>query len=225
MSRYAVTFTKAGYVKYTSHLDMLRLFKRATKKAGILLVYSQGYNPHPKLGFAQPLSLGYESDCEILEIETRNNYEVDEIVNGLQESMPDGIKVVDCKVIDEDVKSIASLCDYAEYIVTFPIKKDEIEASCILDKYLSQDSILAEKRQKKTKKIAVVDIKAKIRKIEILKDTTLLTLNMKLDCGSQSNLSPEQVISSLIEFGKLSCDRSEVSVRRKKLGFSKEIGF
>ena len=50
MSRYAVKFTKNGFLKYTSHLDMLRLFKRIIKRADIRLKYSQGFNPHPKMG-------------------------------------------------------------------------------------------------------------------------------------------------------------------------------
>ena len=66
-NKYVLKFTKDGYAKYTSHLDLLRFFKRAFRKSGIALSYSQGFNPHPKLGFAQPLSLGYASSCELLE--------------------------------------------------------------------------------------------------------------------------------------------------------------
>ena len=57
MGQYAIKFSKQGFICYTSHLDLLRLFKRAFKKAGIKLAYSQGFNPHPKMGFAQPLVL------------------------------------------------------------------------------------------------------------------------------------------------------------------------
>ena len=48
MNRFAIKFNKRGYIKYTSHLDMLRLFKRAMKRCDIRLKYSQGFNPHPK---------------------------------------------------------------------------------------------------------------------------------------------------------------------------------
>ena len=64
MYKYTIVFSKTGLVKYISHLDMLRLFKRAFRRAGIELAYSQGFNPHPKMGFAQPLSLGYEAEAE-----------------------------------------------------------------------------------------------------------------------------------------------------------------
>ena len=70
MYRYYLEFSKTGNIRFISHLDLLRLFKRTFKRSGIELVYSQGFNPHPKLGFAQPLSLGYEGLAEILEFET-----------------------------------------------------------------------------------------------------------------------------------------------------------
>ena len=66
MNRYVMKFYKDGYVKYTSHLDLLRIFKRSFKKTGLALQYSQGFNPHPKMGFAQPLSLVYTSKCELI---------------------------------------------------------------------------------------------------------------------------------------------------------------
>ena len=66
MSKYVLTFSKSGLIRFTSHLDMLRLFKRGFRRAGIELKYSQGFNPHPRMGFAQPLSLGYLAEAELL---------------------------------------------------------------------------------------------------------------------------------------------------------------
>src|SRR5659263_497609 len=57
MYRYIVKFSKFGYIKYISHLDLMRLFKRSFKRMGVKLEYSQGFNPHPKMGLAQPLFL------------------------------------------------------------------------------------------------------------------------------------------------------------------------
>ena len=61
MGRYLLKFTKEGNIRYISHLDLLRVFQRAMKRAGISLRYSQGFNPHAKISFAHPLSLGYSS--------------------------------------------------------------------------------------------------------------------------------------------------------------------
>ena len=67
MGRYLLKFSKEDNLKYISHLDLLRVFQRAFKRAKIRLRYSQGYNPHAKIGFGHPLSLGYESTGEYME--------------------------------------------------------------------------------------------------------------------------------------------------------------
>ncbi|MDR3295942.1 MAG: TIGR03936 family radical SAM-associated protein, partial [Clostridiales Family XIII bacterium] len=67
--RYLVKFKKTDNMIYISHLDMQRLFHRTMKRLQINLRYSSGFNPHPKLSFAQPLSLGHASTSEYLEFE------------------------------------------------------------------------------------------------------------------------------------------------------------
>ena len=75
MYKYAVGFSKTGTICYTSHLDIMRLFNCVIKRAGIKLAYSHGFNPHPKMVFAQPLSLGYTGLNEYIEIETTEDHE------------------------------------------------------------------------------------------------------------------------------------------------------
>ena len=87
MFKYVISFSKNGYIKYTSHLDMMRMFKRAFRRSEILLQYSQGFNPHPKMGFAQPLSLGYAADEEYIEFETRQEYDKSVLIDDLSGNM------------------------------------------------------------------------------------------------------------------------------------------
>ena len=89
--RYVIKFSKGGYAKYTSHLDLLRFFKRAFRKTGVDLKYSQGFNPHPNLSFAQPLSLGYLGDNELVEFETNTCQDPVELENILKNEMPKGL--------------------------------------------------------------------------------------------------------------------------------------
>ena len=64
-----VKFTKHGIVRYIGHLDMQRYFQRVNRRAGIKVVYSEGFSPHQKMSFAMPLSVGYESDSEYFYME------------------------------------------------------------------------------------------------------------------------------------------------------------
>ncbi len=224
MHRYVVRFEKEGYIRYTSHLDMLRLFKRAFKRAGITLSYSQGFNPHPKMGFAQPLSLGYTSRCELLEFETVKEEKPENMTRALQSMMPEGIQILACNPLMGDIKSLAAATCEAVYNVVFPVEADPERDQKLVDEYLAQSEILAEKRQKKTKKMVTVDIRPKIREIKPLKSSRL-TLQMRLDSGSASNLSPEQVITSYMAFAGLNIPRYDVEVERVSMGFDKAVKF
>ena len=104
------------------------------------------------------------------------------------------------------------------------MKRSDRDYEGILKDYLAQDQIMAEKRQKKTKKMVSADIRPKIRDIQIAEGNQL-TLDMRLDCGSQSNLSPEQVISSFIAFAQIPAERQEIRVERRNIIFYKNLHF
>lgn len=225
MNRFAIRFSKKGYIKYTSHLDILRLFKRAFKKTGVDLDYSQGFNPHPKMGFAQPLSLGYSSNYEIIEFETKREILAEEIVERMKKAMPAGIEIMSCVKLDDNIKSLASMAEEAEYLIEFPVKMGKMDYGKLVEAYLAQDSIIAKKRQKKTKKMVDTEIRPKIRNIEVLPAGERLILKACLDCGSASNLSPEAVISSFCEFAEFDCLREEIEVERVKIKFVNNLQF
>lgn len=124
--KYIIKFKKTGVICYTSHLDIMKVFKRSFKRAGIRLAYSQGFNPHPKMGFAQPLSLGYRGYDEYIEFETAEDYtEIDgaAIISALKEIMPEGLTLVSIEEAPELKKTLASLTVAAEYDIRIPLMK------------------------------------------------------------------------------------------------------
>ena len=225
--RYVIEFAKTGYIKYTSHLDMQRLFKRVFKRLSLPIEYSQGFNPHPKMGFAQPLSLGYTASQEYLEFNTYMDIDIAKAKDDIVSVMPSGIEIKDIRPLNIEAKSLASLVNGGIYSVTFPIMYHlrHKDISNLLEGYLSQERIMAPKREKKTKKIVEKDIKDQIRKIEIVDNNDCVSFVMELDTGSNSNLSPEQVISSFREYSKLYLPREEIEVNRDRLLFSGNIEF
>lgn len=222
MSQYTIQFSKEGYICYTSHLDLLRLFKRAFKKAGILLSYSQGFNPHPKMGFAQPLSLGYSSICEYLEFETGREYETGVLQRGLQAQMPEGIRIASCEKSEHTGKSLAARTIAAEYVIGIPLKEiPKEDGKTLCAGFLAQEEIRALKRQKKTKTMKEVDIKDKIRALNFTISGETLLIWALLDSGSQSNLSPELLIEAVKRAFPFTAERDEIGVMRTKLIFEK----
>lgn len=221
MNQYAIKFSKEGYICYTSHLDLLRLFKRAFKKAEIRLSYSQGFNPHPKMGFAQPLSLGYASVGEYLEFETDKAYDPEELKSLISAQMPEGIRVFSCESTSGQKRSLAARNYAAEYIIGMPVGRElgREEAETLCRDFLAQESILVLKKQKKSGKMKEVDIRGQIQSLNFLAAGENLLITGLLDSGSQSNLSPELFITAIIKFLDIPVERSQVGVMRTKLFF------
>lgn len=220
MSKYNIKFAKRGYMIYTSHLDMQRLFKRAFKRADISLSYSQGFNPHPLMSFAQPLSLGYYSESEYLEFKTKDDHSERFIVKKLNEVMPEGLEILDCTRMKDQEKTLASRCVSAKYKIVFDYDGDTKAANSSNDKlkeYLEQDEIVAMKRSKKKKEPVPVDIKGKIRSIssEVAYDKIIMTT--ELDAGSDSNLSPELLLDTFIAFSGYAIPRENIDIMRFEL--------
>lgn len=219
VSRYVLKFNKNGYAKYTSHLDLMRFFKRSFRKNGITLRYSQGFNPHPKMSFAQPLSLGYSSSCEYLEFETELEHEPSEMLKLLGQTMPEGLDLVWCKELKANVKSLAAAADSADYKVWIPTVVSDDKLAELAAGYMAQDEIITLKRQKKDKKMVLVNIKNMIRGFEAKNYDNQIILNLHLDCGSISNCSPELVITSFCEFADIDIPRYKMEVERKSIKF------
>ena len=102
MSR--LLFEKTGRAVWISHLDLMRLFQRAFKRAGLPLKHTQGYNPRPSVSIALPLSVGMSSHCELLDFELDGTeVSCDIICQKLNSTLVDGIRVL--KVYDKGRKT------------------------------------------------------------------------------------------------------------------------
>ena len=216
MSKYALMFTKTGLIRFTSHLDLLRMFKRAFRRAGIPVSYSQGFNPHPKMGFCQPLSLGYTGLGELIEFQTDSDKGCNQWMELMKESLPDGIDLISLGLIAEGQKSMAASCCAADYEICFRIPYRLKDFDRIVNDFMSQDSILVSKRSK-SGKVSDIDIKGKIQSLEVKDKDGMLALEATLDSGSSSNLSPELLIKAFCEYALPFSERYDINVTRKRL--------
>ena len=159
--KYVIRFQKTGVICYTSHLDIMKVFKRSFKRAGIKLAYSQGFNPHPKMGFAQPLSLGYESLDEYIEFETADSVmsgsaavsSKEEILEKMRELMPGGLELLSIEEARHN-KTLAANTIAAGYVIEIPMPEKRpagwpLAAQEMWDAYMGQKEILTLKKQKK----------------------------------------------------------------------------
>ena len=217
MSKYVLSFSKEGLIRYTSHLDLLRIFKRAFRRAGIEVSYSQGFNPHPRMGFCQPLSLGYFGANELIEFQTDSDKGRTEWIREISECLPEGIVISKLGLIGEGQKSLAGSVVSADYIINFHVPYNLKNFGKLTSDYMEQDAILCDKKTKSGKTVSV-DIKDKIRKLEPCDLNGDFALSCSLDAGSDSNLSPELLIRSYMDFALGYHERYDVDVCRKSIG-------
>ncbi len=208
---YRIKFTKGEEVKFIGHLDIMRLFQRAIKRANLPVAYSQGFNPHQLLSFANPLTLGTTSEGEYGDFEMAEKIEPAFVMEELNKVLPNGVKVLDSVLITQKTDSAMASIDGAKYIVYAEelIKRDSLKED--IKQYLSQKEILVLKKTKKNEKIT--DIKPDIFEIKKIPEG----LYLYLAAGSRRNLKPEPVIQSLYHFLGLDFEKYRIRYHRLDL--------
>ena len=103
-------FEKTGNAAYISHLDLMRVFQRAFKRAGLPLTHTKGFNPRPSVSIALPLSLGVESICELLDFELETDgFSCEEIKNRLNSNLTEGVRILEVYTTGAKLKHLAYL--------------------------------------------------------------------------------------------------------------------
>jgi len=97
---YKLTFTKKSSLIYISHLDLLRLFQKALRRAGVPIVFSKGFHPIPIIKFERALKLGIESENEKLYLRLNRKVSSRAIKNRLNKKLPEGILILDVIMLD-----------------------------------------------------------------------------------------------------------------------------
>ncbi len=189
-------FSKTGRAKYISHLDLMRTFQRAFSRAGIQIKHTEGFNPHPFVSIALPLSVGYSSQCEILEFGLIGGATAEEVPARLTAAMPEGIVIHQCYPAEKAVKHLT----HVNYIINMEYEEGRpLEAETALKELLSLDSLVIRKKSKKAKSgFTEVDLIPLIKSwnLECGRDT--MTLDAVL-CAQNPGLNPELIRSAFCE--------------------------
>lgn len=189
-----IKFSKEGSVKFIGHLDIMRYFQKAIRRADIDIAYSGGFNPHQIMSFASPLSVGHESSGEYFDVELNSFPGRKEMINALNAVMVEGIRIVDVKELDEKEGNAMASVAAADYLVSFRnnvILPDDWKEK--LTAFYDSEHIIVTKKTKKSEK--EIDLKEGIYALEIRGNQVYLLL----DAGSGSNLKPGFVLETFLE--------------------------
>ena len=95
MDKLRLRFRKTGRAVYISHLDLMQTMQRAFFRAGYPLRYSEGFNPHPLISIALPLSVGAASECELMDFRLKEDTDLAALPARLTAALPEGIEVLE----------------------------------------------------------------------------------------------------------------------------------
>jgi len=112
-----VRYEKGHALRFISHLDVVRAILRALAVSGLPVVYTQGFNPHPKLSFGPPLPVGSTGEAEFLDLELTRTLPEGELVSRLEAALPDGLVVLEVTPLSSG-RSVSALAEAAEYVIS-----------------------------------------------------------------------------------------------------------
>lgn len=192
-----LNFSKTGRAIYISHLDINRMMTRAVRRAKLPMWYTEGFNPHPYLTFALPLSLGQSSDCEYMDIRIEGDITDEEILNRLNAVLPEGVKILSVSAPVYDAKEI----EKALYFVKLVFKDAETSKGFAerAQTLAEGEELLAEKRGKKghrkvMKQINLIDF---IYDMKFSTADNIVNLQCVLAAGNTNNLNPTLLVETL----------------------------
>jgi radical SAM-linked protein len=190
--RLRITFAKNGPLTYTSHLDLARVWERSLRRAGAPLVYSQGFNPRPKLQLAAALPLGHTAGAELLDVWLEESVPVEAFVRALVPVLPDGLAVSEVRQIVVKEPSLPSQVTSAVYRVTVEAGWESDEAEARVQQVLAADELPHERRGKS------YDLRPLIDRLWVERaGGGELVLGMQLAARAGATARPEAVLEVL----------------------------
>ena len=205
-------FEKTGNAVFISHLDLMRLFQRAFKRAGLPLTHTQGYSPRPSVSIALPLSVGVSSRCELLDFDlTEYTVSYPEMMEKLNAVLVEGVRILEIYPEGNKIKHLAYLdCELMlEYDQGVPA-----DAEKKITRLFDEPSLMVEKSGKNG--TAEVDIIPMMRNVTISQaDDNSLCLKARICCQNPS-LNPSLIAAAIERYlpelaaDFVSCQRLEV---------------
>ena len=189
-------FEKRGNAIWISHLDLMRLFQRAFKRAGLSLTHTQGFNPRPSVSIALPLSVGVESRCELLDFDLDGEaVSCDEIMDKLNRALVEGVKVLQVYENGSKIKNLAYLDCEVELEYDAGVPKGAMQA---INDLFARDTLTVEKKGKNG--VTEQDIIPMIRSFKLEQGSEhVLTVCARVCCQNPT-LNPAQICAAIEKY-------------------------
>lgn len=219
-----IKFSKHGVLRFIGHLDVMRYFQKAIRRAGIDIAYTTGFSPHQIMSFAAPLGVGLESNGEYMDIEVNTLTSSKELTDALNAQMVDGIKILEARLLPDNAGNAMASVAAARYTVAFR----EGYQPCFLTRsvmgdFMGQDDIVVTKKTKKSE--STFDMKPYIFACSYNEEDN--TISLIVDASSAGNIKPALVVKALFDYKDQAFDEFGLLITREEtyinVGTSEEV--
>jgi radical SAM-linked protein len=190
--RLRVTFAKREEVKYISHLDLMRLWERALRRAEVPMLHSQGYNPRPKISFAAPLAVGITGQREMMDVMLERPLAPLDFATAVNRRLPVGVTLVEVQEVYATLPALQTQVQGAEYLATVAVSEDTSQLEGRITSLLGSDQLPRQRRGREYDLRPLVD--------ELWLETQEVghyVLGMRLRVGEQGTGRPDEVLDEL----------------------------
>ena len=185
-------FEKKGDAVWISHLDLMRVFQRAFRRAGFLLKHTGGFNQHAYVSLALPLSVGTESCCEIMDFELEEPFAAEELQTRLNAALPAGIRVLEVYESTCKLKELTHL--HTRVMLEYDNGASE-ETEAALRELFDRAELPVEKKTKRG--MAVVDLKPMIAYLKVERVSRQELCLDAVVCAQNPSLNPAQLVTAI----------------------------
>ncbi|QRN86113.1 DUF2344 domain-containing protein [Clostridia bacterium] len=198
--KYRIEFAKKNSVAFVSHLELMKVFSQAIRRAGLPIACTEGFNPRPKINFSSAIATGMTSLAECAEMELTKEMDADSVMDALNKTLPEGFSVGAIRQLEGKHKSLMALLSHSDYTLHVRLAKPYTEEDRLVEavnSFLAKESIVIIAKRKN--KVKEKDIRAGILSLEANLSEPFLILNMQLVAGSNGNIRPEHVAEAFLE--------------------------
>lgn len=196
MQRLRLKFSRGKEVSFISHLDLIRFWERALRRAGMPLAYSEGFTPHPRIALAAPLPIGVTSEAELMDIFLLRWVPPQSFIKAMRSQLPAGIELSEVWPIAPGAPSLQSRTRFAEYVVQVETDRELDEVELALHTLLSASTIPWQHRRDTG--IRSYDLRPLVDDLWFINwQGSQCALGMRLRCDTSGAGRAEQVTAAL----------------------------
>jgi radical SAM-linked protein len=193
-SKVRMKWIKTEKVRFTSHLDAVRMFEKALRRADFSVGYSEGFHPHPKIAYGPPLPLGFVSECEYLDLqlETAFNYR---LADRLNSTLPDGFRIIEARPVFAHSISLSSFVNTSVYEVQLERLSDsQLET---LRRLPLQKEIMVSR--KTVNELKTVNLAGLVHQIQVENSAENSLVRIWVGLGQQGYARPQEVLQYALQ--------------------------